>query len=38
MTGEWEAFFKKIQHGECQLEPFLDDVVVVVDCRRRKVT
>ena len=26
MTGEWEAFLKKIQHGECQLEPFLDRI------------
>ena len=26
MTGQWEAFLKKIQHGECQLEPFLDSI------------
>jgi DNA topoisomerase III len=26
MTGQWEAFLKKIQHGECQLEPFLDNI------------
>jgi len=26
MTGQWEAFLKKIQHGECPLEPFLDRI------------
>jgi DNA topoisomerase-3 len=26
MTGQWEAFLNKIQHGECQLEPFLDRI------------
>src|SRR5208282_4751591 len=26
MTGQWEAFLKKIQHGECRLEPFLDRI------------
>jgi DNA topoisomerase III len=26
MTGQWEGFLKKIQHGECQLEPFLDGI------------
>src|ERR1700761_2434487 len=26
MTGQWEALLKKIQHGECQLEPFLDSI------------
>jgi DNA topoisomerase-3 len=26
MTGQWEAFLKKIQHGEYQLEPFLDGI------------
>ena len=26
MTGQWEAFLKRIQHGECQLEPFLDRI------------
>jgi len=26
MTGQWEAFLKKIQHGECRLEPFLDSI------------
>jgi DNA topoisomerase III len=26
MTGQWEAFLKKIQQGECQLEPFLDNI------------
>jgi DNA topoisomerase-3 len=26
MTGQWEAFLKKIQHGEARLEPFLDGI------------
>jgi DNA topoisomerase-3 len=26
MTGQWEAFLKKIQHGESQLEPFLESI------------
>ena len=26
MTGQWESFLKKIQHGECQLEPFLESI------------
>ena len=26
MTGQWEASLKKIQHGECRLEPFLDRI------------
>ena len=26
MTGQWEAFLKKIQHGDSQLEPFLDGI------------
>jgi DNA topoisomerase III len=26
MTGQWEAVLKKIQHGESQLEPFLDSI------------
>jgi DNA topoisomerase-3 len=26
MTGQWEAFLKKIQHGESRLEPFLDGI------------
>ena len=26
MTGQWEAFLKKIQLGESQLEPFLDGI------------
>jgi len=26
MTGQWEAFLKKIQQGECQLEPFMDRI------------
>ena len=26
MTGQWEAFLKKIQQGECHLEPFLDRI------------
>src|SRR5271167_1821985 len=26
MTGQWESFLKKIQHGESQLEPFLDGI------------
>jgi DNA topoisomerase-3 len=26
MTGQWEAFLKKIQHGQCRLEPFLDGI------------
>src|SRR5246127_745848 len=26
MTGQWEASLNKIQHGECQLEPFLDRI------------
>lgn len=26
MTGQWEAFLKKIHHGESRLEPFLDGI------------
>ena len=26
MTGQWEAFLKKIQHGDSRLEPFLDGI------------
>ncbi len=26
MTGQWEAFLKKIQHGESHLEPFLEGI------------
>ena len=26
MTGQWEAFLKKIQHGQSRLEPFLDGI------------
>jgi DNA topoisomerase-3 len=26
MTGQWEAFLKKIQFGEAELEPFLDGI------------
>jgi superfamily II DNA helicase RecQ len=26
MTGQWEAFLKKIQHGQSPLEPFLDGI------------
>jgi DNA topoisomerase-3 len=26
MTGQWEAFLKKIQHGESRLEPFLEGI------------
>ena len=26
MTGQWEAFLKKIQQGESRLEPFLDGI------------
>jgi len=26
MTGQWEAFLKRIQHGESRLEPFLDGI------------
>jgi DNA topoisomerase-3 len=26
MTGQWEAFLKKIQHGESRLEPFLNGI------------
>jgi len=26
MTGQWEAFLKKIHNGESQLEPFLDGI------------
>ncbi len=26
MTGQWEAFLKKIQHGESPLEPFLESI------------
>jgi DNA topoisomerase III len=26
MTGQWEAFLKKIQNGEARLEPFLDGI------------
>ena len=26
MTGQWESFLKKIQHGESQLQPFLDGI------------
>ena len=26
MTGQWEAFLKKIQHGKSRLEPFLDGI------------
>jgi DNA topoisomerase-3 len=26
MTGQWEAFLKKIQHGDSQLQPFLDGI------------
>jgi DNA topoisomerase-3 len=26
MTGQWEAFLKKIQQGQSQLEPFLDGI------------
>ena len=26
MTGQWEAFLKKIQEGHAQLEPFLDGI------------
>ena len=26
MTGQWEAFLKKIQHGQLRLEPFLDGI------------
>ena len=26
MTGQWEAFLKKIQLGESRLEPFLDGI------------
>ena len=35
MTGQWEAYLKRIQRGEAQLGPFLkgieDYVTVVVD-------
>ena len=26
MTGQWEAFLKKIEHGDSRLEPFLDGI------------
>jgi DNA topoisomerase III len=26
MTGQWEAFLKRIQHGQSRLEPFLDGI------------
>ena len=26
MTGQWEAYLKRIQRGEAQLEPFLDGI------------
>jgi DNA topoisomerase-3 len=26
MTGQWEAYLKKIHHGESRLEPFLDGI------------
>ena len=26
MTGQWEAFLNRIQHGEAQLDPFLERI------------